>query len=153
MKKITLFFLLLLAALPVAAQSSTQATITACKPGTGVRLYKHFLSVRAYKRLDCGSSVEVLNYSPGQWARVRQGTFEGYIQPWHINFGGSQANTAPQSTLNTFLSAIAQGLQAYGNAAMAPSERLAQTCLATPGCTLEITNGPAMDADYTSAAG
>jgi hypothetical protein len=120
------------------AHAQQQATVTACKPGTGVRLWKHFMSLRAYARIDCGSTVEVLSYSQtGQWARVRQGKLEGYIEPWHIYLGGSQANTAPHSALGTFLSAIAQGLQAYGNAAMAPSERLARTCLATPGCTLE----------------
>lgn len=121
------------------AHAQQEATITACKPGTGVRLWKHFVSIRAYTRLTCGSTVEVLSYSQtGQWARVRQGKFEGYIEPWHIYLGGSQANTAPQSALGNFLLALAQGLQAYGTAAMTPSERLARTCLATPGCTLEM---------------
>ena len=123
----------------VNTESATQATITSCKSGTGVRLYKHFLSVRAYKRLDCGSTVEVLNYSPGQWARVRQGIFEGYIEPWHIHFTGSSAEAHP--VLNTFLQAIAQGMQAYGNTAMDPRQRLAQNCLATAGCSLEASTG------------
>jgi hypothetical protein len=74
-------------------------------------------------------------------ALVRQGTLQGYVQPWHINFGGTQARTAPQPAFGTFMSAIAQGLQAYGNAAMTPSERLARTCLATQGCSLEAQTG------------
>jgi len=119
-----------------------QATITACKPGTSVRLWKHFVSVRAYARIACGSTVEVLKYQPSlNVANVRQGSYEGYVEAWHINFGGSQANTAPQSGLANFLLAIAQGLQAYGNVAMTPSERLARTCLATPGCALEVQTG------------
>jgi len=133
-----LFVLTLVTTVCTPAHAQQQATVTACKPGTGVRLWKHFMSIRAYARLTCGSTVEVLNYSQTlQWARVRQGKFEGYIEPWHINFGGSPANRVPQSALGSFLMAIAQGLQAYGNVAMTPSERLTRTCLATPGCALE----------------
>jgi hypothetical protein len=138
----SVFFVSILAITLCSPAQAQQATITACKPGTAVRLWKHFMSIRAYARIECGSTVEVLKYDRTlNVANVRQGSHEGFVEAWHINFGGSQANTAPQSALANFLLAIAQGLQAYGNAAMTPSERLARTCLATPGCALEGQTG------------
>src|SRR5260370_18213091 len=88
-----------------APAQAQQAIITACKPGTGVRLYKHFISLRASGRLKCGSTVEVLRYmwngqmGQGMVALVRQGTLQGYVQPWHITFSGSQARTTPEPPL------------------------------------------------------
>jgi hypothetical protein len=72
-------------------------------------------------------------------AHVRQENYEGYIEPWHLNFTGSPAEAHP--VLNTFLRAIAQGMQAYGNTAMDPRQSLAQNCLATAGCSLEASTG------------
>lgn len=124
----------------VNSESASQATITACKPGTGVRLWKHFVSIRAYRRLTCGSTVEVLNYAPNlNVAHVRQGSYEGYVEAWHINLSGSPAVAHP--VLQTFLQSLAQALQAYGSAAMDPRERLAQSCLSTPNCSLDTWTG------------
>jgi hypothetical protein len=121
-------------------QSTAEAIITACKPGSGVRLWKHFVSIRAYTRLTCGSTVEVLSYAPNlNVARVRQGSYEGYVEAWHINLSGSPAVAHP--VLQTFLQTLAQAMQAYGNAGMDPRERLAQSCLSTPNCSLDTWTG------------
>jgi hypothetical protein len=143
MKTATSFLIVSSLAITLSAPAhAQQATITACKPGTSVRLWKHFMSIRASARIACGSTVEVLKYERSlNIANVRQGSHEGYVEAWHINLGGGQANTAPQSALGTFLQTIAQGLQAIGNTGMSPNERLARTCFATPGCAFQVESG------------
>lgn len=130
---------LLMCGCAVFAAAQQTATIVGCKPNTGVRLYKHFLSVRAYHRLACGSTVEILNSSPGKWANVRQGEFEGYIQPWHINL--DVTNAEPHHALRSLLQSVANGLYAYGRAIQDPRTTLAQDCIRTPGCTLQLAIG------------